>query len=134
MLLSIARGSDMYLLYLSDVLLPSSILSMNLTYLPRILRFLRLCASLDGTAFGNVPLMSRNKTAVTLPILYASLILYVRTCSTSVVVHPGLLPKCLNSSSLCFSVRCVIWLATIAVRTFHIMLSRAIGLYAFETS
>ena len=94
----------------------------------------RLCSKQDGTALGNAPSMSRNRADVTLPTLQDALIMFARRCMASIVMYPGLPPKWFAGRSWCLSIAKVSWSTTTAVSTFHIVLRRAIGLYALGAS
>ena len=113
---------------------PLNMLCMKLTILLGTPRFHRLQTSLDGTAFGKAPSISRNSTEVTSPALQEVLILWVRRCSASVVVCPGLSPKWFAGSSCNFSVMWVSWPTISAMSTFHIVFRRAMGLCTFGVS
>src|SRR5712671_6442027 len=67
-----------------------NMLCTKLTILPgtRLLR--RLWISLDGTALGKAPSISRNRTAEILPVRHDVFMFVSRRCIASVVVRPGL--------------------------------------------
>jgi hypothetical protein len=75
--------------------------------------------------------MSRKSAEATLPVRQAFLTVSSNKCSESVVERPGLPPKCVLGSSWCFSKVKVSLYATTAVSNFPMVLSSAIGRYAF---
>ena len=77
--------------------------------------------------------MSRKSITATFFLLHAPFILLTTRCRESVVVLPGLLPKW-EDGRWYHSAIYVISSATIAVRSFPIVLSRAMGWYTFGTS
>ena len=77
------------------VTLSFSMLRTKFVYVEGTPRFLGLCSSLSGFAFGKAPSLSRNRTEATFPALRAALTLLVKNCMSSEGVRPGLLPKCL---------------------------------------
>src|SRR6266436_9108940 len=88
--LLILMGSEEWSSNFRYVILSSSILAKNSTYLLGMRLFHRLCTSLAGMAFGKAPSTSKDSTDTTLPCLHLVLILYVSRCNASVVVWPGL--------------------------------------------
>src|SRR5712671_3643771 len=132
--LSISMGPKVNPSNLSVVIHPCNMFRMKFAILTGTRLLWRLCTSFEGTALGKAPSISRNNTDVTLPARHEVLMVPFKRCIASVVVRPGLPPKWLAGRRLCFSARCVSCSATIAVITFHIVFSRAIGLYAFGRS
>jgi hypothetical protein len=99
-----STNRDMWSSNRSIVLLPFSMTPTMSVIAFGSLLFLMLCRSQLVTALGKAPSISRNKTAVTCRLRHASLILWTRRWTTSVVVLPGLPPKWVAGRSSCFSV------------------------------
>ena len=96
-----------------------------------ICRRRKLWISLEMTAFGNAPEMSRKRPETTKPFLHFLKVQWTASISESVVDHPGLPPKWLEGRRSWVSERCTRSSATMDDKIFAIVLRRVMGRYAF---